>query len=180
MTGATYINFDTALNKGKRLIKSGSNPNFGLYIICGINFGLRAGDLLSLTFDQLRSEEFTIIEQKTGKTRKLKVNNHVREAVESFKDDMTYQLGGKAFTSQKGSVYSIQHINRMIKGAFSGDRISSHSLRKSFGRRVWENDNHSDRALGFLNELFNHTTYAVTKRYLGIRQEELDDVYMNL
>ena len=48
------------------------------------------------------------------------------------------------------------------------------------GRRVWENDNQSERALVYLMELFNHSSLAITKRYLGIRQEELDDIYMNL
>ena len=58
--------------------------------------------------------------------------------------------------------------------------ISSHSLRKTFGRQVWNNNGESDKALLYLSELFNHSSPAITKRYLGIRQEELDDIYMNL
>ncbi len=82
------------------------------------------------------------------------------------------------------STYSIQQVNRLLKEAFKREtkskNISSHSLRKGFGRRVWENDNQSERALVYLMELFNHSSLAITKRYLGIRQEELDDIYMNL
>lgn len=58
--------------------------------------------------------------------------------------------------------------------------ISSHSLRKSFGRRVYENNNESEKSLIYLSELFNHTSLSVTRKYLGIRQEELNDIYMNL
>ena len=45
---------------------------------------------------------------------------------------------------------------------------------------VWSNNNETDKALLYLSELFNHSSPAITKRYLGIRQEELDDIYMSL
>jgi site-specific recombinase XerD len=35
-------------------------------------------------------------------------------------------------------------------------------------------------ALIYLSEIFNHSSIAVTRRYLGIRQEQLKDIYMNL
>ena len=58
--------------------------------------------------------------------------------------------------------------------------ISSHTLRKTFGRRVYNNNNESEKALIYLSEMFNHTSLAVTRLYLGIRQEELNEIYMNL
>lgn len=54
MTGSTYIEFDKATSKAKKLIRTSENPNFGLLIICGINLGLRIDDLLHLTFEQLK------------------------------------------------------------------------------------------------------------------------------
>ncbi|MDP2685934.1 MAG: tyrosine-type recombinase/integrase [Aequorivita sp.] len=179
MTGSTYIDYDKALNKGMKLIKSNDNPKFGLLIVCGINLGLRIDDLLSLTFDQLKQDTITIIEGKTKKKRTLKVNEAIKEALKHFEEEVTYQLGGKAFTSQKGSVYSSQHVNRLIKQYF-GKGVSSHSLRKGFGRRVWMNDKQSERSLIYLSQLFNHSSTLVTRTYLGIQQEELNDIYMNL
>lgn len=35
-----------------------------------------------------------------------------------------------AFRSQKGTVYSIQQVNRLIKKYFKGSRLSTHPLRK--------------------------------------------------
>jgi len=58
--------------------------------------------------------------------------------------------------------------------------ISSHSLAKTFGMQVRANNNETDKALLYISELFNHSLPAITKRYLQIRQEELDDIYMSL
>ncbi|UAB82385.1 tyrosine-type recombinase/integrase [Marixanthomonas sp. SCSIO 43207] len=179
MTGSKYIDYDRASNIGRRLIKREENKNFGLLIICGINLGMRISDLLSLTFDQLKCETFKITEKKTGKLRQLKVNDHIRDALTFFKDDLIYEMGGHAFTSQKGSVFSPQHVNRLLKKNLKGN-FSSHSLRKSFGRRVWDNDNQSERSLIYLSELFNHSSTQITRTYLGIKQEELNDIYMSL
>jgi len=66
-----------------------------------------------------------------------------------------------------------------MKNYFKG-KVSSHSLRKSFGRRVWENDGESERSLIYLSEIFNHSSIQMTRIYLGIRQEELNEVYLSL
>lgn len=56
--------------------------------------------------------------------------------------------------------------------------FSCHSLRKTFGRQVYNmNDNNSELALVKLMELFNHSSVAITKRYLGLRQEEILETY---
>jgi len=175
MTGSDYIDYDKALNKGMKLIKSKENASFGLLIVVGINLGLRQGDLLKLSFDQLRQNTIEIVEGKTNKKRTLKINSHIHQALEHFDKDTK----GFAFKSQKGTAYSVQHINRLMKKYFKG-KVSSHSLRKSFGRRVWANDDESERSLIYLSELFNHSSCSVTRTYLGIRQEELNDIYMSL
>ncbi len=177
MTGSTYINFDKAQGKGMKLIRTGENPVFGLLIISGVNLGLRISDLLNLTFNQLRSNTISITEGKTGKKRDLKVNENIHAALDYFQEE-----NGKyhAFRSRKGSVYSIQQVNRLMKKYFKGSDITTHSLRKGFGRRVWDNHQQSEKALVYLSELFNHTSVSVTRKYLGIRQSELDDIYLNL
>ncbi|MBS1589532.1 MAG: hypothetical protein JST52_07960 [Bacteroidetes bacterium] len=58
--------------------------------------------------------------------------------------------------------------------------VSSHFMRKTFGRRVWENNHRSEESLIKLSEVFGHSNIAITRRYLGIRQEEIADVYLQL
>ncbi|MBO6606721.1 MAG: tyrosine-type recombinase/integrase [Psychroserpens sp.] len=175
MIGSDYIEFDRALNTGFRILKSEKQKSFGLLIICGINLGLRIQDLLNLTFEDLRKEKIHIIEGKTKKRRTLIVNDNIKKALNSF-DDLDR---GYCFKSQKQTVFSKQQVNRLMKKYFKG-KVSSHSLRKTFGRRVWENDRESERSLIYLSEIFNHSSIQMTRIYLGIRQEELNEVYLSL
>ena len=56
--------------------------------------------------------------------------------------------------------------------------FSCHSLRKTFGRQVYNmNGESAELALIKLMELFNHSSVAITKRYLGLRTEELLQTY---
>ena len=180
-TTSDYIPFDTALVKGQKLLKNDKTKTIGLYIIASINLGLRIKDTLLLTFEQLRGDTLEISETKTGKRRVMAINDNIKDALKKF--DESYK--GLAFKSQKNSVYSQQQINRKLKDIFAkeisnGLHISSHSLRKSFGRKVYSMNNESENALIKLSELFNHTSPSITRKYLGLRQEELNDIYMSL
>jgi site-specific recombinase XerD len=89
---------------------------------------------------------------------------------------------GSPFITQKKGVLTVQHLNVQLKKLIKdkGLRISSHSMRKTFGRRVYFQNNESEKALMYLMDLFNHSSMSITKKYLGIRQEELDNIYLNL
>lgn len=59
--------------------------------------------------------------------------------------------------------------------------FSTHSFRKTFGRKVVEMaGENSEIALIKLAELFNHSSTSITRRYLGLRQQELREVYDTL
>ena len=77
---------------------------------------------------------------------------------------------------------NILHIRvlerRLNEYKVKAKNFSCHSLRKTFGRQVYNmNDNNSELALVKLMELFNHSSVAITKRYLGLRQEEILQTY---
>lgn len=58
------------------------------------------------------------------------------------------------------------------------EHFSTHSLRKTFGRKVVEAaGSNSEMALIKLSELFNHADVMTTRRYLGLRTEELLETY---
>ena len=57
-------------------------------------------------------------------------------------------------------------------------RADGRSLRKTFGRQVYNmNNENSELTLVKLMELFNHSSVAITKRYLDLRQDEILETY---
>ena len=80
-------------------------------------------------------------------------------------------------------VYSTQRINVLFKSIKSKynlkiEHFSTHSMRKTFGRRVVEAaGENSEFALIKLSELFNHADVMTTRRYLGLRTQELLETY---
>ena len=146
---------------------------------------LRISDILALRWNQiLDAEEFTITEIKTGKQRTIRINmqlqQHIRDCYEHINP---VGINAPALISQKGTVYTVQRINVMLKEIKKKYRLhignfSCHSLRKTFGRQVYNmNNDNSELALVKLMELFNHSSVSITKRYLGLRQEELLNTY---
>jgi hypothetical protein len=55
--------------------------------------------------------------------------------------------------------------------------VSSHLFRKTLGNRVLKLNNYSNESVILLMELFNHSSPAITKKYLGIREKEIYDIY---
>ena len=51
-------------------------------------------------------------------------------------------------------------------------------MRKTFGRQVFsQSGDNAELALVKLSQLFNHSSTLITRRYLGISQEELMNTY---
>jgi integrase len=186
-TTSDYLEWDTMLSLVRRLYRDG-NYRMSLLIGCGSFFGLRISDLRELTWSDLLDEDtITLNEIKTGKARTVKINSRFHEHIQDCYDSLGItDKSQKVFISRKGCVYSTQQINRLFKQMKSryGLRVahfSTHSLRKTFGRRVVEQAGvQSEMALIKLSEIFNHSSPMVTRRYLGIRQQELYEVYDKL
>lgn len=179
-----YMDWDTMMNLIRRLYRDG-NYRMSLLLGCGSFFGLRISDLLTLSWDMLLyDEQFTIREKKTGKRRVVKINHefqrHINNCYRALKIEDDTE---KCFLSQKGSVYSIQRINSILKDIKKNynlkiQNFSTHTMRKTFGRKAFESaGENANLALVRLSELFNHSNIAITKIYLGIRQEELLETY---
>lgn len=183
-TTADFLVWSDAMNLIRKLAKD-NNYKMSLLIALGCFTGLRISDILSLRWWQILGvDEFAIIEKKTGKQRTLRLNpqlqEHIQECYEHIKP-----IGVKApiLVSQKGTTFTIQAINRILKDTKKKYKVkiknfSCHSLRKTFGRQVYNmNSENSELALVKLMELFNHSSVSITKRYLGLRQEEILETY---
>lgn len=183
-TTADFLEWDEAMNLIRKLFKD-KNYSMSLLISLGCFFGLRISDILSLRWNQiLNTNEFTIIEHKTGKKRTIRINSQLkRHITDCYKAINPIGINAPILVSQKGTIFTVQRINVILKELKKKyrlhiDNFSCHSLRKTFGRQVYNiNSDNAKLALVKLMELFNHSSVAITKRYLGLRQEEILQTY---
>ncbi|WP_178206150.1 tyrosine-type recombinase/integrase [Leyella lascolaii] len=179
-----YLEWDTAMSLIRKLFKD-RNYRMSLLIGCGCFFGLRISDILTLSWSMLLDDDkFTLNEKKTNKRRTVKINSdfqrhikHCHDALHITNDDE------KCFLSKKKMVYSTQRINILFKEIkkkynLKIEHFSTHSMRKTFGRKVYESSGeNANMALIKLSEIFNHSNISITKIYLGIREKELLETY---
>lgn len=92
-------------------------------------------------------------------------------------------LGSPLFLSRKGFGLSVWQINRMVHrvarlaGLGRDRRYGSHSLRKTFARRVHEA---CGRDINLTRVALGHTSVLVTQRYLGEDHERVDAIIRTL
>lgn len=173
----------------KAVLKERSLRDYLLFVL-GINFALRITDLLNLKISDLVDEQgrivnsFTVREGKTRKERDIFINQAARKAIQEYLDNLgDYDPDWYLFRSQKGinrpisREHAYEILNDAAKTIGIKERIGTHTLRKTFG--YWA------RMKGLatieqLQEIYNHATPAVTKRYIGITQKEINEIYRGL
>lgn len=188
-TTADYIDWDTATNLVRKLYRKG-DYRMSLFVGCGIFFGLRVSDLLSLTWSKILGEdEFVLYEKKTNKRRVIRINSgfqaHARDCFNALEINNEDEF---CFLNRYGGLISLQMINRNLKAIKVKYQLrirnfSTHSLRKTWARKIWENENaqgRGEQSLVILSEMMNHSSVAITRRYLGIRQQEIGQIYESL
>ena len=179
-----YLEWNQAMNLIRNLYNE-ENYKMSLLISFGAFWGLRISDILSLKWEQVYNlDEFTLVERKTKKARDIKINSQLkRHIADCYQNLIPCTLDEFIFTSQKGTVFSIQRINVILKDMkirynLKIKNFSSHSLRKCFGREIFNRSGeNAELAIVKLSQLFNHSSTSITRRYLGISQKELLETY---
>ena len=115
-TTADYLQWDEAMNLIRKLAKD-KNYKMSLLVALSCFTGLRISDILALRFSQILGvSEFTIIEKKTGKKRTIRLNPKLQKHIqECYKQINPIGVNAPILVSQKGTTFTIQAINRMLK-----------------------------------------------------------------
>jgi integrase len=187
-TTTTFLAWETYLSLVAKLERD-KNYKFCLLLAIGVNTGLRISDLLKLKLSDIQNNDsFKINEGKTGKERNIKINKDLRAILDRVlpkymnteKDSLLFmnRFGTKAIDKSYVNV-KFKEICKHYKIKVDGN-ISSHTFRKTLGRRVAEVNNFSDRSFLMLSKLFNHSNTTVTRTYLGITETEIFELYDSL
>lgn len=167
-------------------LKRGQLRNYTL-IIMGTSTALRISDLLRLrwsdVYDELHSTfrtHITIIEKKTKKTKTIALNKQVLQALRLY---FPNRRGDFIFVSNRKEGNAISRVQawRIIHAAVVAvgveGKISCHSLRKTWGYHAWTSKEVSPVVI---MHIYNHSNYEVTRRYLGVAQDDLDRAYLRM
>ncbi|MFC1651312.1 tyrosine-type recombinase/integrase [Candidatus Latescibacterota bacterium] len=161
------------------------NPRNHALFVLGINTNLRASDLCNLTAVMVRNlnpmDEIELKEKKTGKIRRISLNNGCTDAINRLLASRPYQDKQPLFLSQRGnSALKPNTINGLVKiwcrAINLKGNYGSHTLRKTWGyhQRIKYNV-----GIPELMVCFNHSTQRQTLEYLCIQPEEIKSVYAN-
>lgn len=165
-----------ALNvAGKKRQQSARNL---LLFNIGINTGLRISDIVTLRVDDVRGKSSVLVRE--GKTKKMRTV-HLSALMADIADYIETLPQGTVwlFPSRNGSGAgkTAGHISttqayRILTGAadlIGRKDIGTHTLRKTFGYFYYK----KTHDVATLMEIFNHDSQATTKRYIGIREDEI-------
>lgn len=165
------------------------SPRNYTMIVMGLNTAFRIGDMLLLKWQDVCHPDGSLCahiyikEQKTGKSRTVPINNALRQALEAYRESLqTPVLHNWLFPSPRRQTQPLSRhqayriVRRAAAACGLSEHISCHSLRKTFGYYAWKNGTPP----AMLMDLYNHSSYQITKRYLGIEQEERDQVYLQI
>ena len=167
-----------------------------MLFLIGINLSLRISDLVSLKWNFFLKDDMTFREsykiqpkktRKTGKFVTLYFNEVVKKTIMDYIEQYPIDdMNGFVFKSREGngaiserSVWRII-VNTTLEAGIDYKNVGTHSLRKTFGYHVWHNAEDKEKALVMLMVIFNHSSVATTKKYIGIMNEEVEDVFNSL
>ena len=151
-------------------------------IFC-LHTALRISDILSIKTDDIYDFEKRCVrrhiylkEQKTGKSQTIAINSKLSEALNEY---FPLSSPGQALILNPKTGKAISRIQayRIIRDAGKAlgiGRISCHSLRKSFGYHAWK----SGTSPTVIMDIYNHSSFDITRRYLGVCQDDRNTVYL--
>jgi len=162
---------------------NGIHPKYGLIFKFGINTGLRISDLLPLRVSDIYNdkglfrEHLTVREQKTSKEKRIKLNDTLRKCLNNYIKEQRLTSNDYLFFSQKGGHLGRIHVYKKLKEAAEAigiENMGTHTLRKTWGYWTYKISKYN---IGLIMDTFNHGSSSITLRYIGINQDQKDELY---
>lgn len=184
ITVEEFTEIITAIKEGFTYREAGrdkkfrANSRMAFALQLQANLGIRIGDVLSLTRSSFKANGrggymIDIIEEKTGKPRTFDVPNIVYNSVQSYADDNELGKNDLLFPIK---VRGLQKNLKIVSEYLGLENVSTHSFRKFYAMRMFENNDYNYE---IVRELLQHSTVAVTQKYLGVTSKQVSNAIDN-
>ena len=153
---------------------TGCRPNerIATALMLEANLGLRISDILKLRLaDIVRDGEryrLAITEQKTGKARVFTVPLALYQFIRCYCMDHGIVPDAVIFPLTERAV---QKQLKLVCNYLNITGVSTHSFRKYYATEIYQNSNYN---IALVQQLLQHSSAAVTQRYIGIQQKEVE------
>lgn len=152
------------------------NPRVATALVVEANTGLRIGDVLSLKLNDIIKDRnryrFDIVERKTGKKRTFTVPDSIYEYLKEYCDKFEISYDAVIFPITER--YMQKHLAKVCDHLGEGyEHIGTHSFRKMFATKCYEA---SGNDIELVRRLLQHSSVAVTRRYLSLSEEKIESV----
>ena len=165
----------------------GKNKRDYLLFMVGITSALRISDILSLkvnhVWDGKKPAEFIELnEKKTGKYKRFPVTPNLKKAIKEYMAEYDGCPDDYLFVSRVGKnkpisrQYAVMMLNQACDMVGVEESFGTHGMRKTWGYWAFK----SGISLDYISIALNHRSIAETKRYLGLLQEDLDNIYLQV
>lgn len=156
----------------KSYLREWSERNYILFLV-GINTGFRIGDILKLKVKDVQGWHIRVKEQKTGKTKSIKMTRRLKNELRDYVKDKP--LHHYLFQSRNGKNKPLDRrtaywILKTAGAELGIENIGTHTMRKTFGYHYYQ----KYKNVADLMSIFNHSSPAITLIYIGVRQDDLD------
>lgn len=163
--------------------------NKKIYVIfmVGISTALRISDILQLKKNDLVTnngnikKEIRLKEKKTNKIKKFPITSNLENALKEYFEEEELTLNDYVFLNRRtNKPITRQYVSKVfiqVKDELKlGYNFNTHSMRKTWG--YWAYKSNYDIML--IMDALNHSSTFMTKKYIGIRQEDINNMYISL
>jgi len=161
-------------------------PRNRLLFTMGVNSGLRVQDILALKVSDVKSckigDRVCLKEKKTGKENIFIMNKEIKIALDEHLATSKLKDENFLFKSRKGKDYPLttyavtMMVQRWCDEINLQGNFGAHTLRKTWCY-------HQRKTFGVswevLAKRLNHSSPSVTRRYLGVQEEEVEEILLH-
>lgn len=158
---------------------TGCRPNnkIATALVLEANLGIRISDILNLKLNDIAKDgneyRINIVEIKTKKKRIFTVPIEIYTYIQSYCIDNNIRPDEIIFPISERAVQ--KHL-KLVCDWLGYKDIGTHSFRKFFATEIYKNNDYN---ILLVQKLLQHSTVAVTQRYISLSSKEIETALKN-